>query len=177
MKTKLLFPILILSLSVNIAVISTVGYHYYRNFCMTPAIPCPLNQSSHHMVPAIPDPLNQGNHHLYQSLGLSDAQLAKMAPLSKEFHTRLTALKSQVIFKRDLLIRLLGSEEIDHGRIEETRKEIAAIQDEIQREVVVHITQTRDILNHEQKKQFFEMLQDSVARAQFNSAFPITGEK
>jgi Spy/CpxP family protein refolding chaperone len=162
MKTKLLFSILILSLSVNIAVFSTVGYHYYRNFCMTPAIRCPLNQ---------------GIHHLYQSLGLSEAQLTKMAPLSKEFHTRLTALKSQVMVKRDLLIRLLGSDEIDHGRIEETRKEIAAIQDEIQREVVVHITQTREILNPEQKKRFFEMLQDSVAHAPFNSAFPIAGEK
>jgi Spy/CpxP family protein refolding chaperone len=177
MKTKLLFSFLILSLSINIAVISTVGYHYYRNFCMTPAIRCPLNQEIHRMTPAMPFPINQGNHHLYQSLGLSDSQLAKMAPLSKKFHTRLTALKSQVMVKRDLLIRLLGSDEIDHSRIEETRKEIAAIQDEIQREVVVHITQTKEILNPEQKKRFFEMLQDSVAHAPFNSAFPIAGEK
>jgi len=177
MKTKLLFSILILSLSVNIAVFSTVGYHYYRNFCMTSAIRCPLNQGIHHMTPAMPFPINQGNHHLYQSLGLSDAQLAKMAPLSKEFHTRLTALRSQVMVKRDLMIRLLGSDEIDHGRIEETRKEIAAIQDEIQREVVIHITQTREILNPEQKKRFFKMLQDSTAHAPFNSAFPIAGDK
>jgi Spy/CpxP family protein refolding chaperone len=160
MKTKLLFSILILSLFFNIAVISTVGYHYYRNFCLTTAIPCPLNQES---------------HHLYQSLGLSDAQLAKMAPLSKVFHTRVTALKSQVMVKRDLLIGLLGKEEIDRDSIEEARKEIAAIQDEIQREVVVHITQTREILNPGQKKRFFEMLQDSVASTQFNSAFPIAG--
>jgi Spy/CpxP family protein refolding chaperone len=160
MKTKSLFFILILSLSANIAVISMVGYHYYRNFCLRTAIPCPLNQES---------------YHLYQSLGLSDAQLAKMAPLSKLFHARLAVLESQVMTKRDLLIRLLGREEIDRGHIEEARKEIAAIQDEIQREVVVHITQTREILNPEQKKRFFEMLQAGMASTQLNPAFPIAG--
>jgi Spy/CpxP family protein refolding chaperone len=160
MKTKLLFPTLILSLFVNVVIISTAGFHYYRNFCLTTAVPCPLNQES---------------HHLYQSLGLSDAQLARMAPLSKEFHSRLTALKSQVMVKRDLLIRLLGEEEIDQVSVEETRKEIAAIQDKIQREVVVHITQTKEILNPEQKKRFFKTLQDSVTGTRFNSAFPVAG--
>lgn len=160
MKTKSLFFILILSLSVNIAAIAMVGYHYYRNFCLMTAIPCPLNQE---------------RDHLYQSLGLSDAQLAKMAPLSKSFHTRLAALESQVTTKRDLLIRLLGRETIDRGRIEEARKEIAVIQDEIQREVVVHITQIREILNPEQKNRFFEMLQVGMASTQLNPAFPIAG--
>jgi Spy/CpxP family protein refolding chaperone len=160
MKTKLLFPTLILSLFVNIVIISTAGFHYYRNYCLTTAVPCPLNQ---------------GSHHLYQSLGLSDVQLAKMEPLSNVFHTRLAALESQVTAKRDLMIRLLEKEEIDLIHIEEARTEIAAIQDEIQREVVVHITQTRDILNPEQRKHFFKMLQDSAASTQLNSAFPIPG--
>jgi Spy/CpxP family protein refolding chaperone len=160
MKTKALFFILILSLSANIAVISMIGYHYYRNYCIMPAVSCPLNQES---------------HHLYQSLGLSDAQLAKMAPLSKEFHARLAVLESQVITKRDFLVRLLESEEVDKSRIEGARKEISVIQDEIQREVVVHISQTRNILNPEQRKLFFELLRDSAASTQLNSAFPIPG--
>jgi Spy/CpxP family protein refolding chaperone len=160
MKTKLLFSLLILSLFVNVVVISTFGFHYYRNFCMPPALLCHLNEE---------------NHHLYQSLGLTEAQLAKMVPLSKLFHTRLAALESQVIAKRDLMIRLLAKEEIDLVPIEEARTAVTAIQDEIQREVVVHITQTRDILNPEQRKHFFKMLQDSAADAQLNSAFPITG--
>jgi Spy/CpxP family protein refolding chaperone len=160
MKTKSLFFILILSLSVNMAVISMVGYHYYRNFCISPAIPCPINQEG---------------RHLYQSLGLSDAQLAKMAPLSKEFHARLAALESQVITKRDLLVGLLKKEETDQSLIEKVRKEISAIQDEIQREVVIHITRTKEILNPEQRRHFFELLQDSASSSQLNPAFPITG--
>jgi hypothetical protein len=161
MKTKLLFSTLILSLAVNIAVISMVGYHYYRNYCIMPAVTCPLNQENH--------------HHLYQSLGLSDAQLARMTPLSEVFHARLTALESQVIAKRDLLAKFLEKEDIDKSLIEKTRKEISVIQDEIQREVVVHITRTKEILNSEQKKRFFEMLQDNVASTPLNPAFPLTG--
>jgi Spy/CpxP family protein refolding chaperone len=98
-----------------------------------------------------------------------------MEPLSKLFHARLAALKSKAAVKRDILIRLLEKEELDRRLIEKTRKEIAAIQDEIQREVVVHITQTREILNPEQKKRFFEMLQNSMADTKLNPAFPIDG--
>ena len=160
MRTKLVIFILILSLAVNISVLATVGYHYYRNSCLVPSVPCPLNQES---------------HHLYQSLGLSDAQLAKIAPLSKSFHIRLESLGSTMEAKRNFLIKLLEGDKIDSRRIEEARKEIAVIQDEIQREVVVHITQFRRILDAEQQKRFFAMLRANMTRVQPPPAFPITG--
>ena len=160
MRTKLLSLILILSLAVNISVLATVGYHYYRNSCLVPSVPCPLNQE---------------NHHLYQSLGLSDAQLSKIAPLSKSFHARLEALGSTMDAKRNLLLNLLKGDKIDLRHIEEARKEIAITQGEIQREVVMHITQFREILNPEQQKRFFEMLHASMNSARLNPAFPING--
>jgi Spy/CpxP family protein refolding chaperone len=161
MRIKALMIILILSLFINVSVLATVGYQYYRNPCLTPSTPCPLNQ---------------GDHHLYQSLGLSDAQLTITTPLSKLFHARLEALRSTMDVKRNLLMKLLEMDEIDLCRIEETRKEIAVIQDEIQREVVVHITQFREILNPEQQKRFFEMLRASMKSNRLNQTFPVNGD-
>ena len=81
MKTKWMAFALIMSLSVNVAVIVTVGYHYYRNACLTPSAPCPLNQNG---------------RHLYQSLGLSDEQLQQIKPLSRSFHTQLSSWESGI---------------------------------------------------------------------------------
>ncbi len=160
MRTKVFMSILILSLFINVAILATVGYHYYRNTCLTPSSPCPLNQE---------------NHHLYQSLGLSVAQTTKMELLSKTFHSRLETLGATMETKRNLLIDHLEHGGNDFGPIEETRKEIAVIQNAIQKEVVMHIIQTKTILNAEQQKRFFEMLRSSMICVRPNPAFPING--
>ena len=160
MKSKFLYFALVLSLAVNLAVMATVGYHYYRNVCVAPAAPCPLNQSG---------------RHLYESLGLSERQLAAITPLSQPFHARLADLDSQIATKRNYLIDLLGKAETDRGGIETTRKEIAALQDEIQRDVILHITQIGAILDPDQKKRFMDMLRAGMAGTRLNSAFPIPG--
>lgn len=152
--------ILTLSLFINVSVLATVGYHYYRNTCLIPSVPCPLAR---------------GDHHLYQSLGLSDAQLTNMAPLSKSFHSRLEALGSAMVAKRNLLIDLLEHDGNNFGRIEETRKEMAVIQDAIQKEVIMHIIQSKEILNPEQQKRFFEMLRNSMTNVRPYPLFPING--
>jgi Spy/CpxP family protein refolding chaperone len=160
MKTKRMKIIMILSLAVNLAVMGTVGYHYYRNACLTSSAPCPLNREG---------------HHLYDSLGLSDEQAAEMRPLSSSFHAQLSSWESRIETKRDLLLGLLGRDDINQGRIGESRREIAALQDELQQGVVSHILQVKDILNPEQRKQFFEMLRSGMAGTPANSVFPITG--
>ncbi|MDD5169711.1 MAG: periplasmic heavy metal sensor [Syntrophales bacterium] len=159
MKRKWLMIILVLSLAVNMAVIATVGYHYFRNTCMTPATPCPLNQES---------------RHLYESLGLSEAQAAKMIPLSHSFHGQLASWESRIEAKRDHLLGLLGHDNIDRKAIEETRREIATLQDELQRGVVAHVIEVKGNLNPEQQKQFFEMLRSGMAGTRSNPVFPMT---
>jgi len=123
MKGKLLVIVLTLSLVVNASAVATIGYHYWRNTCLTPSAPCPINQE---------------DHHPYQDLGLSPGQLAIMASLSDSFHRRLNELESAVAAKRNLMIDLLGEDMIDLPRTEAIRKEIAAFQDEVQKEVITH---------------------------------------
>jgi hypothetical protein len=158
MKGKLLIVVLTLSLVVNASAVATIGYHYWRNRCFMPSAPCPLNQE---------------DHYLYQNLGLSPGQLAKMAALADSFHRRLNELESSVAAKRNLLIDLLGEKEIDLPRTEAIRKEIAAFQDEVQKEVIAHIAESKKIMNPDQQKRFIELLRTSSNNGRVNSPFPM----
>ncbi len=160
MRIKTLLIILILSLAVNASVLATVGYRYYRNFGFAAPANCPLNKD---------------DRHIFQSLGLSDNQLAKISPLSKSFHARLDELGSSMQAKRNQFVELLGQDEIDHSRVESSRKEMAAIQSDIQKEVVAHLIQVKEILTPEQQKRFFALLRTSINNDPANPAFPIHG--
>jgi Spy/CpxP family protein refolding chaperone len=157
MKGKLLIVVLTLSLVVNASAVATIGYHYWRNSCLTPSAPCPLNQE---------------DHYLYQDLGLSPEQLAKMASLARLFHGRLNDLEAGIEAKRNLLIDLLGEEKIDLPRTEAIRKEIAAFQDEVQKEVITHIAESKKIMTPAQQKRFIELLRASSNNGRVNSPFP-----
>jgi hypothetical protein len=157
MNRKFLITILTLSLAVNLSGLATIGYHYYRNTCLTPSAPCPLSPE---------------DNHLYQSLGLSPGQLETMSSLSQSFHGRLGELEALIAAKRNLLINLLGENEIDLRRTETIRKEIAGYQDEIQKEVITHIAESKKIMNPDQQKRFIELLRASSNHGQLNSPFP-----
>ena len=148
MRSKWLIFILILSLAVNSAVLATVGYHYYRNTSTTPSAPCPISP---------------GDSHLYQSLGLSNLQLSKMEPLAQEFHERLAELGVRMEEKKEILTDLLQKDS-DPAGIENLRKEMAGIQDEIQKEVITHILESKKILDPKQQQRFFDLMRQSMAR-------------
>ena len=160
MKGKLLIVVLTLSLVVNASAIATIGYHYWRNTCLTPSAPCPLNPE---------------DHHPYQDLGLSSEQLAKMTPLAQSFHGRLNELDAAVATRRNLLIDLLGEDEIDLPQTESIRKDIAVYQDEIQKEVIVHIAESKKIMTPEQQKRFIELLRTSSNNGRVDSPFSQNG--
>lgn len=147
MKAKVLILILILSLAINGAVLATMAYHYYRNNYLIPSAPCPVSPE---------------DHHLYQDLGLSSQQLATMEPLARKFHFRLTELSASMEGKKESLADLLSQKEIDQVKIEGLRKEMAGIQDEIQKEVIGHILETRKILDAGQQERFFNLMRQSM---------------
>ena len=126
-----------------------MGYHYYRNASLTSSAPCPLSP---------------GDSHLYQSLGLSNLQLSKMDPLAQKFHGRLAELGAIMEEKKMVLIDLLRKDG-DPKEIENLRKEMAGIQDEIQKEVITHIMESKKILDPNQQQRFFDLMRQSMARA------------
>ena len=149
MRPKWLIPILILSLAINAGVLVSMGYHYYVNASTPSSAPCPMSP---------------GDSHLYQSLGLSNLQLSKMEPLAQEFHERLAELGTHMEEKKETLTDLLQKDS-DPVKIENLRKEMAEIQDEIQKEVIAHIIESKKILDSKQQQRFFDLMRQSMTRA------------
>ncbi|MBP1715934.1 MAG: hypothetical protein H6Q42_4137 [Deltaproteobacteria bacterium] len=148
MNKKGLMVVLVLSLAVNISILGTSGYHYYRNSGWMGSTPCPLSST---------------HEHLYQELGLSAIQLSQMEPLAKKFHERLAELRKAMKGKNSRLVELLGQKEIDQGQIEGLRKDMADIQDEIQKEVIAHIVESKRIFDPKQQERFLTLMRQSMA--------------
>jgi Spy/CpxP family protein refolding chaperone len=150
MRSKWMTIVLFSSLAINAGVLATMGYHYHRNASPTSSVPCPVSP---------------GDSHLYQSLGLSKVQLSKMEPLAQNFHARLAELGALMEEKKETLTDLLQKDS-DPVSIENLRKEMAAIQDDIQKEVIVHIMESKKILDPNQQQRFFDLMRQSMTRTQ-----------
>ena len=151
MRGKLFVFILFLSLAINASVLGTVGFRHYHEASLAKEAPCPLSPS---------------HQHLYQHLGLSTAQLAQMEPLAQIFHEQLGKLELAMKGKNERLVELLGQKEVDPVQVEGLRKEIAGIQDEIQKEVIAHILESKKILDAKQQNQFFALMSQGMAAGQ-----------
>ena len=149
MRSKWFTVVLVLSLAVNAGVLATMGYHYYCDASPIPSAPCPMSPE---------------DSHLYRSLGLSDLQLSKMEPLARSFHGRLAKLGTAMEEKKESLVNLVSQKDVDPGKVEGLRKEMAGIQDEIQNEVIVHITETKKILDPKQPQRLFDLMRQSMVR-------------
>lgn len=160
MNKKMLMIVLTLSLAVNVSGLATIGYQYWRTAGLSPTAPCPLSPE---------------DSHLYQTLGLSPDQLAKMTALAGEFHRRLNELEAAVAAGRNFLIDALGEEKIDLPRTEAIRKEIAGYQDEIQKEVIAHIAESKKIMTPDQQKRFIELLRASSNNGHSKSQLSANG--
>jgi Spy/CpxP family protein refolding chaperone len=150
MRSKWLIFVLVLSLAINAAILATIGYRYCVSASPKTLAPCPLSPR---------------DSHLYQSLGLSEAQLSKVEPLAQKFHSHLAELGASMEGKRELLVDLLAKD-ADPASIENLRREMANIQDEIQKEVITHITELKTILDSNQQQRFFDLMRQSMSRAQ-----------
>jgi Spy/CpxP family protein refolding chaperone len=151
MRGKSLIFVLVLSLAINASILGTMGFRYYRDASSAKEAPCPLSPS---------------HQHLYQQLGLSTRQLAQMEPLAQKFHERLGQFETAMKGKSGRFVEILGQKEVDPGQVEGLRREIAGIQDEIQKEVIAHILESKKILDAKQQRQFFALMSQSVATRQ-----------
>jgi hypothetical protein len=151
MKGKSLIFVMVLSLAFNASILGSMGYQYYRDASMAKVAPCPLSPA---------------HQHLYQQLGLSTPQLAQMEPLAQKFHERLGKLGMAMKGKNERLLGLLGQKVVDPAQVEGLRKEIAGMQDEIQKEVIAHILESKKILDAQQQEQFFALMSQGAVTGQ-----------
>jgi hypothetical protein len=85
-------------------------------------------------------------------------------------------MKASMEGKRLILIDLLQKQE-DPGKIDALRREMASIQDLIQKEVIAHIADMQGLLDSKQQEQFFELLRQSMTPVSTSLSPPAGGNR
>jgi Spy/CpxP family protein refolding chaperone len=98
-----------------------------------------------------------------------------MEPLAQKFHGRLAELGAAMEGKKGVLVDLLAKNE-DPASIENLRKQMANIQDEVQKEVITHIMDSKKILDPNQQQRFFDLMRQSMIQTK-SSGLPANGGK
>ncbi len=149
MKSRWLTVVLVLSLAINAGVFLSMGYHYYVNASTPSSAPCPMSP---------------GDSHLYQSLGLSNASIVKNGTIGSKVSCAACGTGGPHGGEEKDSRRLSFEKNSDPASVENLRKEMAGIQDEIQKEVIVHITELKKILDPDQQQRFFDLMRQSMTR-------------
>jgi Spy/CpxP family protein refolding chaperone len=159
MKDNLLKYILILSLLLNFSLLGAAGYTYYQK---TRHRSSPFGYGGPGRIPA-------GaaiQPHLFDALSLRPEQrklFEKKAPL---FHAALDQKREKVDRFRRSLFDLMGTDYPDSEAIEKTIAEINGVQEEMQKMVVAHMLEFKSMLDKDQQKKFFDLIQGAMTRRQ-----------
>ena len=147
MKNSTLKFLLLLSVILNIAILGTVGYSYYRNTCNRPF------------------PFGPGRRaFLMKELSLNPGQANLMIKNQQSFHSQIDTMRQQIFKKRLLLLNLMKSDNPDTKKIDRTIEEIGDMQEGIQKTIVAHIIGVKTILNKDQQKKFFGFIENIITR-------------
>ncbi len=160
MQNKWLTMVLIVSLAMNAAFVAVAGYGYFHNRGR-------MRSDTGHLA-------DKGNH-FYEMLGLTQDQLTQMTPMAESFHGQVNRLHADMRIKKESMIRMLRGEKAAEERVEALRGEMAAIQDRIQKEVIAHILDVKEILDSDQQEHFFDLLHERMI--QDHPMFIHTGDK
>jgi Spy/CpxP family protein refolding chaperone len=106
--------------------------------------------------------------HLFEALSLKPEQqkiFEKQAPL---FHEALDKKREKVDRLRSELIALLGADHPDSKAIEATVADINEVQESMQQMIVAHMLGFKSMLDKDQQKKFFNLIQGAMMRKQEN---------
>ena len=141
MKEKLIIFVLIFSLTVNVAALITMGYFWGKDSTGKKGI----------STTGGPSPLING-------LSLDNRQRGKMRRLRQSFQEETSPMRNSLITKREELVTLLNSEELDRSAIEQKLKEINQVQFQIQEAVIDNLLEEKASLNPQQQKRYGEFI-------------------
>lgn len=147
MQNNTLKFILALSVALNIAILGTLGYWYYQN-------------SSYRVF-------RHGHRRhafLVKELSLTPDQAKTMEETWKQTREQITGERQHMFRERMDLIGLMRSENPDTKAIEQDISDIGSTQENIQKKIVAHILGVKALLNKDQQKKFFDLIENSMAR-------------
>jgi Spy/CpxP family protein refolding chaperone len=160
MKDNLLKFLLIVSLLLNFSFLGAAGFTYYH-------------QARHGLPPffygapgRVPVGSSSFQPHLFEALSLKPEQRKLFEQKAPLFHEALEKKREEVDRLRRSLFDLMGEDHPDSKAIETTIAEINGVQEDMQKLVVAHMLQFKSMLDKDQQKKFFDLIQGAMTRRQ-----------
>ncbi len=100
---------------------------------------------------------------LHKHLSLAESQKSRIEVLHKPFRSKVDQLKTEFRQQKDELSDLLLEPNPTAESINAKLDEIAALQVELQKVVVAHLLEIKEILTPEQQKRFFAMIIEELS--------------
>jgi hypothetical protein len=149
MKNSTLKFILAVSLILNISVLVTAGYMYYK-------------QSDYWVSPF--GVKMKKDRFLFEELSLSPDQLKTMKERAIDFRTEIDRRRKEIAGKRLLMLNLMRADIPDKKAIDAAISDISGKQEEMQRVVAIHILEEKATLDKDQQKKFLDLIEDAMTK-------------
>jgi heavy-metal resistance protein len=148
MRDRTLKFILVLSLALNVSMLSAAGYFFYR----------------HHRHWRTYERISGREEMLLERVSLRPDQIKTIRERSRPFYALMERKRGEIIDLRQVLFFLLFTENPDQKKTDGMIDEINRLQKESQTAIVAHILDEKSVMDDKQREKFYEMIEASLER-------------
>jgi Spy/CpxP family protein refolding chaperone len=149
MRNSILKFALAASLILNISILATAGYMYYK-------------QSDYWVSPF--GAKMKKDRFLFEELSLRPEQLKTMKERAVDFRKEIDRRRKEIAEKRLAMLNLMRADSPDKKAIDIIVSDISGKQVEMQRVVAMHILEEKATLDKDQQKKFFDLIENAMAK-------------
>ncbi len=150
--------VLLVSLTLNLSFLITVGYMHFK-------------QAQYRITPF--GGKIEKNRFLFEELSLRPEQMEKMKARALLFRKEVDVKRNAIAEKKRTLFRLIGADQPETPAIDATLDEISSMQENLQKSVVQHILETKSLLNKEQQKKLFDLIEHTMHTGKQATCLPL----
>ena len=149
MKNSTLKFILAASLILNISILATAGYVYFK-------------QSDYWVSPF--GAKMKKDRFLFEELSLSPDQLKTMKERAIDFRAEIDRRRKEITGKRLLMLNLMRADVPDRRALDTAISDISRLQEDMQRVVAMHILEEKATLDKDQQKKFLDLIENAMTK-------------
>lgn len=149
MNNRTLKFILLVSLALNISMLSAAGYFFYRHYRHWSS---PFSQMS------------GKERHIFENIPLRPDQVNALKEKSEAFCGEMTKKREDIHQLRKILYSFLSTDDQDKEKINRVIDDINKVQKDMQSAVTEHILEEKSLMDGRQQERFFELLGTSLER-------------
>jgi len=149
MRNSILKFSLAASLILNISILATAGYMYYK-------------QSDYWVSPF--GAKMKKDRFLFEELSLRPEQLKTMKERAMVFRAEIDRRRKEIAEKKMVMLNLMRADIPDKKAVDTAISDISRVQEEMQRVVAMHILEEKATLDKDRQKRFLDLIENATTK-------------